>query len=1138
MAIKTLMLGFGGTGTQVLTFVKESSVYKFGQDLDSIQFLELDTIADWKPGAKVQIAGGHGAEETIAKGSEASLSPATEYFHLQDRNPNLKEFVQKLLTRHGEPDKYPQFKDWLHTDWLSSNIPPNSLDIVQGAAQQRQIGRFAMFQNVEYIVGELGKRLHSLAREAQGSAVNVWIVASAAGGTGAGCLLDAAYMVHMAAQQPPAVRITLTAVIVLPDVYADKSGISKARAFSLFREIDRLQEIGVPAADRYAKPTGAAQISSEVAYDDANRWHAYVPQRLFDYLTYVGKPCRADADRVAFFSSLANAIDPYVDANVGSQMMEEMVNTPGTPMSFGATRLFIPLNTFADLFSWDLVDEYLKGITAPKEEGGRTRWDSLVVGLQAGSDSDRQRRARERLEQRSELFKQVLAHAEKARDATLEFVSNHLQPGTIVKNWYQFGAPEVAGHRVSQDELRYEVPLAYVNPFYSLDQDQEDVPEAGIRVKTYRENQAAKGIREDQNQSKDRFLKELKDALDQYKDQSGGAGSFERGRRAIYRTVTETLTGAIDALVVGEMGDLTRAHVDPAAPEQGTAFTRLYLELRHMVSPEGPLTRIRDEIGEYSGQVKKEAGQREQEVTNAIATLRQARSSGILGGFGNWVEQAQIDARDMVSQYVFWYQKYRLLDDMRGVVEAVRKRCEAWVHEIERGVTALAVPKEGIRSVMEVVRNDHVRRLEERLHRLSQVAGALISLDERAGDTQMQGFRAELAKRSTLRDGKSLALEELEGTRWVATVDDSGLPKISLMRQGRAVERLDKLGETLRDHFRRTIDQALAEVDIFDYLYFVQRLNMEPEQIVNRLYRESDVLLNVTQQGTCAWVYKNPRSPEKINLAAALQGKLKEVARFTVRDAMIAHSDRTSLTLLKIVEPEVSAITDILDCEQEYCQQLSQRLGEGGDDKQLQRALVYHPFRAELEARFIEHRYLIAHDTSVRDRSQLISPRVVRLLDRPDMMQIFVNCVACGAVVWDGEARGWIWKAPSRPDPVKLTSFETDGVADVIRAAVIFVLRGYEGATTGRIRIERRDAEQSADKEAKAVGSTVRQLVKEFVADANLDAYLAQRLPAPPNVGDRELVRHERDRMSLKLVFQFYGDENVRSDLRSRVLVG
>ena len=159
---------------------------------------------------------------------EASLDPKTEYFYLQDGNPNLHDYVYQLLSSEQQIHNYPHLKNWLHANWLKQHIQQADLNIDLGASQQRQIGRFAIFQNHEMILQRMENLLQELAGRGGNVVLNVWLVGSAAGGTGAGCMLDAAFLTRLACNRRRAMG-KIAGVVVLPEVYHGLFGISLGR---------------------------------------------------------------------------------------------------------------------------------------------------------------------------------------------------------------------------------------------------------------------------------------------------------------------------------------------------------------------------------------------------------------------------------------------------------------------------------------------------------------------------------------------------------------------------------------------------------------------------------------------------------------------------------------------------------------------------------------------------------------------------------------------------------------------------------------------------------------------------------------------------------------------------------------------
>ncbi len=1140
MAIKTLVLGFGGTGATILTYLKELAVFKHGRKPDSLAFVEFDTIETnlWNPGSKIDPGGTSGGEETIAIGRSADhihLDRNTEYFHLRDGQPSLRDHVLNLLSQAGPRERFPHLKDWLHADWLSKIVPPASLNIVIGAGQQRQIGRFAMFANVEPIKLMLEKTFRELSRAEPGPTVNIWIVGSAAGGTGAGCIIDAACLAYLTAHQMN-MTPTLFGAIVLPDVYADAKGVSKARAFSFFRELERFQEIDIPHGDRYNRD--GRQISSEIIYDSRQQIRATIESRLFDYLIYLGDLCDSNDKREAFFNSVANAIDPFVDANVGKKMMENIVNTTGKPFSFGGARLSIPLTTYAELFAWELVEHYLVRLVAPKSDGAA----GFVTGVHSGTPRDRDNEARDRVRRMSYLCDELLQKAELDDKGLDEYVNQRLSPVTIIRDLYRFGTAGIAGIAVSDEELDAVVPLAFANPFLGRTGAPDEIAADEVAIKTYQENRRVKrGIRESQDESRDRFAGEIREVLEGFLADDGSEGSFEQGRRLVRRRITEALFRAADQAVEREFAIERSIVGDHERPEQGTPFTRLYAELRALSALEGPLGVIGGVLDKILVRLDRLVPLRQQQATEAINALKATPKPAF--SLGTWIEEPQRQTRETCYDYVRLHQQRHLLGDMRDVVKAVRERFGQWFRLLDNALTQLLLPREiGSGPLAEPLLGTVRRRIANLTNRLLLLAAddnALISLADRsARDITMQGFADELRRRAQSAQGTRLHEGALSRSRWEARVNAENQPALSLRIEGDSsglpLTELRSLGEVLYRRFRGFVDTQLEDVDIFDYLLHVQRQHgIQTDAIAARLNQAAKVLLNVYKPGGCRWVFRQPSGQDKINLADALQGKLIGIAggTSTVVDPIKGHTDRASITLLKTIEPERDEIHDIKTCLAEYTRMLGVEPGSGGaQDEELLRALVYHPFRAEAEAWFIE-RTLSRRANTFFTGEDVIPARIARLLDRPDFMRAFVHCVATGAVERQAEHRLWVWHAPGRNDPIELS----DG--DLVNAAVVFVLQQRERRQHGRIAVTLDAALDSARQGPRRNGGYF-EAIEAFAKSDALDGFFDEVFPLPAEwAGNPDLRRrYDRERQSLKMIFQFYGDPAVKAELSARTL--
>lgn len=1129
MAMQALILGFGGSGAQVLTYLKELTVFKYGALPETMKFLLFDTIADWQPGKTVTILGGK-SEETVAIGrtDERStwLNPTTEYFHLEGRTPSLKQYVNDILTNPDAAAEEPHLYDWLHAPWLNQNVANDKLNISEGAAQQRQIGRFALFQNVRFIVPEFSRRLNELQRNAGGASVNVWLVASAAGGTGAGCLLDAATLVRLAAGKNVQVRVS--AVIVLPDVYQGLEGIRKGRAYSLLRELERLQRRGFRHEDRY-REDGDTLVDLIARYDATGKYVAAIQNKVFDNVFLVGKYCRAGDERAAFFSSVVAAMDPYVDENSGPRQLEQAVNVDYDVVSFGASRLYLPMRTYEELFAWEQVRDWLSAVAAahPTRAGY----------IQFGAEGDRRREAETKVRRLLPFFEDLLDLTDKARNERMA-VARELDPRTLVTRRLQFASMATSGLQGSAAQLEDVVPLTYVNPFLSLRQpDESQVGETEILVKTYKENRKAKGPRETQEASRDRFVLELENASRRFRDSGGATGSFEMGRRAVADVVMTALLRRVDE-IVGE--DLTKGTfaVSEAFADQGTAFTRLHQELQWIITAQdGVLQRIDDTLTEFVSNLNEERNAIDREGTEAIAALREAQPS-TFGSLMTWVEDYQVEARSRMTDVIRWHQRIQLLRLIQEVVGHIRARFRLWFNLLDDQLRDLVMTSESRTPAMLSVDNN-IKRLSVRLQTLAKDRAALISLapwDER--DTEMQGFADELRREASASGDRSLAQRALDGGSWVVEFDGDRRPHLKLALEleeegsvtlGR--RDLERVHEFLQERFQRRIENVLKNKTIFDYLDFADRYRrMNAEEVVKRLDGAAAILLETNSPALARLVYKAPFDTAHRRIAESLDDKLHRHGGGNVKagDPEDTHSDPYSITLLKTVMPNPDEIADLQECAEDYYEiQQERTTGKAEQDQPIRRAQVYHIYRAEQEAWHIERRLARLENRRLKEADRL-PPRLVRLLDRPVRMKAFVDAVGTGAVAYDGE--NWIFH-----DTVANRDIVLAQSGSLMRAAVTFVLQETEDKPGALTEIDATRAQDSATEFAKRSEARKTDLVWDYVNSQAFDRLLNDHVRVEQRPGSPEHAANERLKQGLKRVFQFYGHPEARTGLDHRL---
>jgi len=1124
MAMQTLMMGFGGSGAYILTALKELSVLKSGRKPDSVHFLLFDTIAGWEPGKVVKTHGG-AVIETIAHGSEksTSLDPSTEYFHLRDRDPDLKRHVRDLLTSDGDPDRYPQLKEWLHAPLLGM-LEDDRLDITEGAAQQRQIGRFAIFQNAERLVDSVRQEIRDLRDQTETGKVNVWLVGSSAGGTGAGCLIDAAFLTRLAAGD---IDIKLTGVIVLPEVYEGKFGISPGRAYSMFRELERVQSRGFhPSDDKYVADSG--EILARVQYDSNGMIVSRVQGPLFDYLFYAGRPC-TDQTREQFFTAVANCIDPYLDEDSARILLGESLNDYAAASSFGAARIYVPSATLGELFACEQVSAYIDAAAAPSLEG------SLVQKLHSGEAADRQHEAREKAAGLLPLFQQLLAFSGKKPEDIRKF-GVLLTPQRIVQEFFALGGASTVGIRLSPAEQNV-VKLTFVNPYYSY--TEEDIAKIAksqvheIEVKTLGENKQSKGPKENNIESRDRFLRELEQHTKTYLSHEPVERSLEKGKRLLLEKLSRQLKDKVNSLVCDWVNQQTEFAVRPNRLYEGTPITRLRAALTELVHDQGPLIEIEQSVLELITAAEAAKNQAEGEANGAIAALRVWKQTGHFG-LGPSVDSDQKACRDAQGAFVEAVQRLELLRCMQRLIRDVKSQLKGWHEAIERMLSALVLREKDSAYARARQRADELRG---RLYRLSQSKAACIHLQDFPDDS-MHGYRARLQGLTTIVEGKRLFEQPLGGSRWDLSFTDPH-PVVKLFvpiqdRNGNTKQRdydrdtVATLYEELRASFQDVIDSRLRETGVFDYIQYLAGLPdpVPVDRVAEALAASSQVLLNAGGNDNPLILLFRAK-PGKEALVDSIQRKLGAVVGREITTNQ--HSDANSLTFLRIRKPNLADVQNISQCQDDYIKWQIAQVGTGDDAyrKDLGRALVFHPFRTELEAWYIERCHFQRINTRPQPQ-QLIPPRVVRLLENPAMMQAFVQAIATGAIA--RENKSWIWrKSPSANAPrVVLTDYDKDGLKDVLRAAVVFVLRQKEGRARGITAITLPEIRQSITAFVTHAGKPKDDMLAEF--RNNLDDFLKEHFPSH---GDDQTYECEIN--GLRMIFEYYCDPDVRTDLTHRI---
>jgi len=225
----TLVIGLGGTGHEVMVRLKARFLETFGPDLFKIvKLLVFDTAQE-----NVLVRNALGADVTLTKDTELI---------------NIGHVPVSSLLNNLEVN--PTIKAWLPVDQLSVSA------IHAGAKMIRSLGRLAFFYHYNHdakikdrllsVIQALGNiKLRGPVGESimipKSRGINVFIINSVCGGTGAGTFLDMAYLVRelIKGSGIPEEYCFVNGLLVLPQAFANvaKDDIM-ANAYAALRELE------------------------------------------------------------------------------------------------------------------------------------------------------------------------------------------------------------------------------------------------------------------------------------------------------------------------------------------------------------------------------------------------------------------------------------------------------------------------------------------------------------------------------------------------------------------------------------------------------------------------------------------------------------------------------------------------------------------------------------------------------------------------------------------------------------------------------------------------------------------------------------------------------------------------------------
>lgn len=398
MAVPALVIGLGGTGQWVLTYLKKSLLETYGRIPTEVRLRSFDTV-------KVSRAqtGERAANEQHQRVEERSVAgvklEAGEYIHI---GGYVRDYIREIA-QDEEVKHFPHIRSWFQAKYYLDNLPDAQFQLDEGAGQFRQFGRIAVFHDlkaatVSLIYGQLQDTVQEIQRVTNTQNMQVFVVGSLAGGTGAGMFVDVAHLVRQIAQQQAHMQVKVRGFLVLPDAFGSipagnvvKRGMN-ARAFAAMRENKRFTasfdwDLGYPM--HYQASTLGRQPDPVL--------QGALKGQLFDQLYYID----GHRSRFPLFSiplehgvapSIADMVVAILDERSSGAFQEHTANlqavlasrgpTRGIPYygSLGAYSIVFPIYHVVEGYAHRLGLEVLQQLLQPASNDERTGLPTRLAG--------------------------------------------------------------------------------------------------------------------------------------------------------------------------------------------------------------------------------------------------------------------------------------------------------------------------------------------------------------------------------------------------------------------------------------------------------------------------------------------------------------------------------------------------------------------------------------------------------------------------------------------------------------------------------------------------------------------------------------------------------------------------------------
>ena len=372
-----LVIGLGGTGQWILTFLKKDLLESNqGVMPSNVKLLAFDTIAQPEANEKGASAG-DGDEVRIGS---IGLLPNDEFVHLGKKSPDIFHWAEGI----ARYDKHAHLAEWFQAEEYIRALPKDAFNLSTGAGAIRQFGRMAIINDLSQPdKSAIWSRIREEMKKIKGGAeatnkLEVIIVGSFAGGTGAGMFIDMAVLLREIAQSSlgDKNKFIVRGFFVLPSAFGlsgqgERDLEMQARSFAAWRELDRFM-IKSPNSGLRSIPYHASHSTLKAIPVDTRPFDACY---LVDSHRSNNSLNTVSPDE-GIYPSIADVVSAILDPIAGKHYTEHIttnlasiyVKNPGLPMysAIGSYTIKVPIyytmEEIVHLFAVDTLNTWLEPI--------------------------------------------------------------------------------------------------------------------------------------------------------------------------------------------------------------------------------------------------------------------------------------------------------------------------------------------------------------------------------------------------------------------------------------------------------------------------------------------------------------------------------------------------------------------------------------------------------------------------------------------------------------------------------------------------------------------------------------------------------------------------------------------------------